>query len=166
MDEDAGPLRGRFGEGEMPMSFNEEWAELVAAAKRRTPRMQLNQAPGSGDSPGPSGGPGGGFSASADSIDGSSHLLVEIAGLLYEGRVDGENATLCRVPRSHPEVASQVDTFVRHSQGLYNNTITLLAALSSRLKSASHGYTRFDGNVQQQMDSLLASGRFVPAERR
>lgn len=34
----------------------------------------------------------------ADSIDGSSHVLLEIAGVLYEGRMDGENATTCRVP--------------------------------------------------------------------
>jgi hypothetical protein len=103
---------------------------------------------------------------SAESIDGSSHLLVEIAGLLYEGRMDGENATICRVPRSHPEVASQVTAFARYSQELYDDMVSLLAALSTRLRSAGHGYTSCDADVQRQMDRLLASGRFVAAGNR
>ncbi|MFP8883228.1 MULTISPECIES: hypothetical protein [Streptomyces] len=148
------------------MSFDEEWAELVAAAaaRRDTARTRLNGVPNEG--PGPSGAPGDGFSVSAQSIDGSSHLLVEIAGLLHAGRMDGENATMCRVPRAHPEVASKVTTFARYSQELYGDMVTLLAALSSRLKSAGDDYTAYDADVQQQMDTILASGRFVAAEDR
>ncbi|HZG05597.1 MAG TPA: hypothetical protein VE546_18815 [Streptomyces sp.] len=148
------------------MSFDEEWAGLVARARERTAQTRLNRAPGDGGSPGPPGAPAGGFSVSAESVDGSSHLLVEIAGLLYEGRMDGENATMCRVPRSHPEVASQVNTFARYSQELYNDMVALLAALSTRLKSAGNGYVRCDHDVQRKMDALLASGRFVPAGAR
>ncbi|MFF4423407.1 hypothetical protein ACFY04_21945 [Streptomyces sp. NPDC001549] len=42
-----------------------------------------------------------GYVANAASINGNSHLLVELAGLLYAGRPDGEMTVMARVPRSH-----------------------------------------------------------------
>lgn len=103
-----------------------------------------------------------GFSASADSIDGSSHLLVEIAGLLYEGRMDGENATACRVPRSHPEVARYVEKFARFTQDQYADVVLVLAALSTRLTSASHGYTNVDVDTERAFAAILSGMRIVP----
>lgn len=45
-----------------------------------------------------------GYAASGASINGSSHLLMELAGLLYEGRPDGEltvfGAYAANAPRS------------------------------------------------------------------
>lgn len=109
---------------------------------------------------------GDGFSASAASIDGSSHLLVEIAGLLYQGRMDGENATLCRVPRSHPDVAQAVEKLARFGKDQYEDTTLLLAALSTKLRSAAHGYADTDHAAQQSMNSILEEGRFVAPESR
>lgn len=125
------------------MSFAEEWAGLKQAALARqqaAAQMQLNQAPSGGDRPNGTGAHGDGYSVNAASIDGSSHLLMEVAGLLYEGRMDGENATQARVPRAHTDVASQVDTLARFAMDQYNDMVALLASLSTKLKSAGDDY--------------------------
>ncbi|MCQ4212917.1 hypothetical protein [Streptomyces longispororuber] len=79
--------------------------------------MRLNQLPAEA---GGGGAGGGDLIADAASIDGSSHLLLEIAGVLYEGRMDGENATQARAPRAHPDVSAHVTTFARFAQDQYN----------------------------------------------
>ncbi|WP_244190546.1 hypothetical protein [Streptomyces caeruleatus] len=108
----------------------------------------------------------GGFSAGAESIDGSSHLLNELAGLLYAGRMDGENATQCRVPRSHPQVAEAVEDFARYAQDQYGDLVTLLSALSTKLRSTGNAYVRADATAQRAMDDLLDKGRYVAPEDR
>ncbi|MFI9341441.1 hypothetical protein ACIG0D_09260 [Streptomyces sp. NPDC052773] len=149
------------------MSWDEEWAQLKAdalARQQQSQQMQLNQLPA--EKGGPVTGPGGsgdGFAANAASIDGSSHLLVEIAGVLYEGRMDGENATMCRAPRSHPDVSSNVETFARYAKDQYTDTVVLLAALAGKLRSANGTYARYDDDVRGKLDSVLTSGRFIEA---
>lgn len=148
------------------MSFEEEWAASKADAAARQQdavQMRLNRAP-TGDRSGT--GASGGYMANAASIDGSSHLLLEIAGLLYEGRMDGENATMCRAPRSHPDIASNVDTFARFAKDQYADMVVLLASLSTRLKSSSEEYTAVDQGVQAQMNAMLDCGRYVPPKDR
>ena len=153
------------------MSWDEEWAQLKADAldrQRQSTHMQLNQLPADGGGAGSTGpsGPGDGFAVNASSIDGSSHALIEIAGVLYEGRMDGENATMCRVPRSHPDVAAMVDTFARYAQDQYTDAVVLLAALSAKLKSANTTYTHYDDGVRAQLNSVLLSGRYTEPEDR
>ncbi|MFJ8056499.1 hypothetical protein [Streptomyces sp. NPDC096142] len=141
------------------MSWDEEWAQLKADALARqqgSAAMRLNQLPGGGGGAGVDG-----FSVDADSVDGSSHLLIEIAGVLYEGRMDGENATMARVPRAHPDVASNVETFARFAQDQYTDAVVLLAALSGKLTSANNAYTQYDGDVRGQLNSVLVSGRYT-----
>jgi hypothetical protein len=151
------------------VSFAEEWAELKAAALARqqeSARTRLNQLPTDGGRPGAPGGHGDGFSANASSIDGSSHLLLEIAGLLHEGRMDGENATMCRAPRAHVDVASNVDVFARFAKDQYTDLVALLAALSTKLKSAGNVYTTVDQDVQKQLNAILDRGRYIAPEDR
>ncbi|WP_246095129.1 hypothetical protein [Streptomyces roseicoloratus] len=151
------------------MSFAEEWAELKAAALARrqdSAQMQLNQVPTDGDHPDGSTARGDGFSVNAASINGSSHLLMEIAGLLYEGRMDGENATMSRAPRAHVDVASNVDAFARFAKDQYNDMVALLAALSTKLKSSGNSYTTVDQGVQAQMNAMLDCGTYVAPENR
>lgn len=148
------------------VSWDEEWAQLKAdalARQQQSAHMRLNQLPADpgGSSADPAGGSAGGFSVNAGSIDGSSHLLIEIAGVLYEGRMDGENATMARVPRSHPDVASNVETFARFAQDQYTDAVVLLAALSGKLKSANNAYTQYDGDVRGQLNSVLVAGRYT-----
>ncbi|WP_405668329.1 hypothetical protein OG379_39515 [Streptomyces sp. NBC_01166] len=102
----------------------------------------------------------------ADSIDGSSHLLLEIAGVLYEGRMDGENATMARAPRSHPDVAASVETFARHAKDQYVDAVVLMAALSSKLKSANNAYADYDNDARQKLDAVLVSGEYIPPRDR
>ncbi|WP_328933806.1 MULTISPECIES: hypothetical protein [unclassified Streptomyces] len=146
------------------MSWDEEWAQLKADALARqqaSAGMRLNQLsaePGLGGADG--------FSVNAASVDGSSHLLIEIAGVLYEGRMDGENATMARVPRSQPDVASNVEAFARFAQDQYTDAVVLLAALSGKLTSANNAYTQYDGDVRGQLNSVLVSGRYTePGDR-
>ncbi|MFD5619206.1 hypothetical protein [Streptomyces yangpuensis] len=128
--------------------------------------MRLNTAEAGSTHLRPPTGQGDGFTVNATSIDGSSHLLMEVAGLLYEGRVDGENATVCRAPRAPADVASNVEAFARFAQDQYNDMVVLLAALSTRLKSAGNAYTVVDQGVQAQMNAMLDCGRLVPPESR
>ncbi|MFD9367139.1 hypothetical protein ACFWA6_05430 [Streptomyces sp. NPDC060020] len=151
------------------MSFAEEWAEhkaIVIARRQELPQMRLNTAESGGDHPGAATAQRDGFSVDATSIDGSSHLLMEVAGLLYEGRMDGENATACRAPRAHADVASNVEVFARFAQDQYNDMVVLLAALSTRLGSAGNAYTVVDQGVQAQMNGMLDCGRYLSPERR
>ncbi|MEV7283708.1 hypothetical protein AB0O01_03925 [Streptomyces sp. NPDC093252] len=146
------------------MSWEEEWAQLkadaVARAEQAAVGMRLNQLPVDG---GGSGAPGDGFAANAESIDGSSHLLLEIAGVLYEGRMDGENATMGRTPRSHPEVAANVEIFARYAKDQYTDAVVLLAALAGKLRSANSTYAEYDELVRRKLDSVLTDGLYTDA---
>ncbi|MGW0736270.1 hypothetical protein [Streptomyces sp. NPDC002851] len=108
----------------------------------------------------------GGYAVSAASIDGSSHLLSELAGLLHAGRMDGENATACRVPRSHPEIAEAVEDFARFAQGQYGDMVALLTALSTKLRSTGNAYVNAEFGAQAKLDDILDSGRYVAPENR
>ncbi len=127
--------------------------------------MRLNTAEAGGDHLGVPAAQGDGFTVNASSIEGSSHLLMEVAGLLYEGRMDGENATVCRAPRAHADVASNVEVFARFAQDQYNDMVVLLAALS-KLSSAGNAYTLVDQGVQAQMNGMLDCGRSLSPESR
>lgn len=144
------------------MTFEQEWAELKAsaAARQRPVAMRLNGTPASN---GPS---RDGFAANTDSIDGSSHLLIELAGLLYAGRMDGENATVCRVPRAHKDVASRVATFARFAQNQYDDAVVLLAGLAGKLRTAGTGYVTYDHAARRRFASVLDHGRLVAPEDR
>ncbi|MBZ9598681.1 hypothetical protein NRK68_26495 [Streptomyces yangpuensis] len=105
----------------------------------------------------------GGFTANAASINGSSHLLVELAGLLYAGRPDGELTVMARVPRSHQEVSTALDSFARFGNDQYLDTVSLLAALATKLKVAGGDYAQTDQATEGTFRSVLDNGRFIPA---
>lgn len=107
-----------------------------------------------------------GYSAELPSIDGNSHLLNELAAALHAGRMDAENATQCRVPRAHEDVAGAVQDFASFAQDQYNDLVTLLTALSTKLRTTSHSYVRAEGGVQQELDRILRDGRYVAPENR
>jgi hypothetical protein len=80
--------------------------------------------------------------------------------------MDAENATVCRVPRSHPDVAAKVDTFARYAKDQYDDAVVLLAALAGHLKSANNAYTEYDQHVRDRLRSVLAGGSYVEAKDR
>ena len=109
---------------------------------------------------------GQGFSAYLPSVDGSAHLLIEMAGLLYAGRLDGDTSTMARAPRSHPEIGAAVERFVRFADDQYQDLVLLLTALSTRLKAMGHAYVQVDALQQAVLDAVLNTGQFVaPADR-
>ncbi|MFE6913490.1 hypothetical protein ACFVS7_13570 [Streptomyces rubiginosohelvolus] len=148
------------------MSFDEEWANLKAEAlARQSAGMQLNQLPAD-----PGGSPGG---APADgtldynsaSINGNANLLIEIAGFLHEGRPDGDLCTLARDPRSHSDVAAQVERFGRFADDQYQDAVALFAALATRLRTAgSNLVTVDDDRARQFLDTILRDGSYIPPE--
>ncbi|MET9295409.1 hypothetical protein [Streptomyces sp. NPDC003077] len=101
-----------------------------------------------------------GYSADPSSIDGSAHLLVEIAGLLQEGRLDKDLGTLARAPRSHPEVAAEVAGFARFAADQQQDLVMLLTALSTALKTTGQNYTKVDEKTRAEFKSFLESSRY------
>ncbi|MER6472806.1 hypothetical protein [Streptomyces collinus] len=147
----------------------DEWEQLKArAAERHSSQMRLNQLPaeGGGSGAGPSG-TGGRLHVDHHSLDGNANALVELAGLLYEGRPDGDLCTTARAPRSHPDVAAKVDRFARFADDQYQDTTTLLVALSTRLRQANGTFVTYDGEVAGgMMNAILELGRYVAPEDR
>ncbi|MFJ1568158.1 hypothetical protein ACIOG8_28760 [Streptomyces erythrochromogenes] len=107
-----------------------------------------------------------GYTASGASINGNSHVLVELAGLLYTGRPDGELTVMAQAPRTHHEVSEALDSFARFSRDQYLDTVSLLAALSTKLRTAAGDYAEVDHATDEQFRRVLVSGRFHPSEDR
>nr|WP_202521605.1 hypothetical protein [Streptomyces sp. SID5614] len=127
--------------------------------------MQLNQLPAD------AGGSPGGVSAdgtldyNSASINGNVNLLIEIAGFLHEGRPDGDLCTLARDPRSHSDVAAQVERFGRFADDQYQDAVALFAALATRLRTAgSNLVTVDDDRARQFLDTILLDGSYIPPE--
>lgn len=149
------------------MSFEEEWAQLKAGAlARQQTGMQIDQLPADGD--GGAGVPAGGsLVAKAESINGNANLLIEIAGLLHEGRPDAELTTTAREPRTSEDVAKQVARFAGFADDQYRDAVALFAALSTRLRTTGSEFVKIDDDTAQHfLDSVLKYGQYVAPEGR
>ncbi|NEB92309.1 hypothetical protein G3I21_11370 [Streptomyces bauhiniae] len=105
--------------------------------------------------------------ADAGSINGNSNLLIEMAGLLQEGRPDAELTTMARVPQAPDDVATQVARFARFADDQYLDTVALLAALSTCLRSACTDFVQIeDDTVRRFLENVLQSGEYVAPEVR
>ncbi|MGW3309135.1 hypothetical protein ACWDG9_21415 [Streptomyces sp. NPDC001073] len=148
------------------MSFDEEWAQLKADALARRPTgMQIDQLPAE------AGGTGAPAAASlvakTGSINGNANLLIEIAGLLQEGRPDAELTTMAREPRAHEDVAGQVARFAGFADDQYLDAVALFAALSTRLRTAGSTFVKVDDDTAQHfLDDVLRYGQYVAPEAR
>ncbi|WP_216215674.1 hypothetical protein [Amycolatopsis aidingensis] len=105
------------------------------------------------------------FRADPASIDGSSHLLAEVAGLLREGRLDGDNCVAAKAPRSHPDVGKKVEEFARFADDQFQDLVALLGALSTKLTAAGQALVSVDQNMAARLDRFL-TGTYVPPEKR
>lgn len=145
------------------MSFDAEWAEHKAAAlAQQSPVMRLNHAPADGGLPGS---PAGNLVAGASSINGNANLLIEIAALLHEGRPDGDAAAMARAPRAHPDVSAQVLRFAQFADDQFKDTVSLFAALATRLKTTGTDFAQVDdGTARSFLAGLLESGQYVQPE--
>ncbi|NLU69441.1 hypothetical protein [Streptomyces sp. HNM0574] len=104
---------------------------------------------------------GDGFSAVPESIDGSAHLLLEIAGLLEEGRLDGDTGTMAREPRSHPDVSAAVLDFARFADDQGRDCAALLTALSTLLKSTGENYTTVEHGTAKALKDFVDASTYV-----
>ncbi|MFD7285240.1 hypothetical protein [Streptomyces sp. NPDC059863] len=127
--------------------------------------MQLNQLPAD-PSRGPGAAPvGGALEYNTASINANANLLIEIAGFLYEGRPDGDVCTMARKPRSHGDVAAQVERFGRFADDRFHDVVAHFAALAMRLDTTGTDFvTVDDGNARRFLDNVLRYGQYVPPE--
>jgi hypothetical protein len=102
-----------------------------------------------------------GFVADVASIDGSASLLVEIAAVLHESRLDRDRGTLARAPHAHREIGEKVDTLARFADDQYGDVVLLAVALSTKLKQTNEDYVAADRKAQDAFDRVLAEGRYV-----
>lgn len=141
------------------MSFDGEWAQAKADGSLDSPTaMRLNQLPvdRGGATTGKT------LDYNTDSINGNANLLIEIAGLLHEGRPDGDLGTMARVPRSHAEVAAEVERFGRFANDQFLDAVALLAALATRLKTTGTDFVAVDdANTRRFLDNVLSDGQYV-----
>lgn len=105
-----------------------------------------------------------GFSAVPESIDGSAHLLLEIAGVLEQGSLDGDVGTMARVPRSHQDVSAAVLDFARFAHDQGQDLAALLTALSTLLKATGNNYTAVDGDTASALKDFVDSAVYVAPE--
>jgi hypothetical protein len=104
---------------------------------------------------------GGGFQAVPESIDGSAHLLLEIAGLLEQGKLDGDIGTMARVPRSHGEVSAAVLDFARFADDQGTDLAALLTALSTLLKATGNNYTSVERSTAEALKNFVDTSTYV-----
>jgi hypothetical protein len=148
-----GFLHGRTGVARV--AHNASWQQLIdQAGEGQRPADRRREM---GD---------GGFSVEASSIDGSTHLLIEIAGLLHAGRLDGDVGTMARAPRSHPEVGKKTTEFAKFANDQFQDLVALLAALSTKLRATGNAYVQVDAKVQGQLDRVLSAGQYVAPKDR
>ncbi|WP_338697308.1 hypothetical protein V2W30_16370 [Streptomyces sp. Q6] len=151
------------------MSFDEEWARLKAdALERRSTGMRLNQLPAdAGGGGGNTGAPAAGtLIAKAESINGNANLLIEIAGLLQEGRPDAELTTLARDPRAHEDVAAAVTRFATFAGDQYLDAVALFAALSTKLRTAGGDFVKIEDDTAQRFLDKVLDGSYLSPEAR
>ncbi|WP_354644066.1 hypothetical protein [Kitasatospora camelliae] len=106
---------------------------------------------------------GEGFHADPRSINGNAHLLVEIAGLLRQGRPDQDTGTLTRVPHTHPEVAAEAGRFAAFAGDQYGDLVVLLTALSTALRTTAGHYTEVDRRTEEDFWAFLEQSSLRPA---
>lgn len=144
------------------MSFEQEWAQLKADALARQAEggMRLNQLPADSGAGVPAAS-GKDLVANADSINGNANLLVEIAGFLHEGRPDAELTTMAREPRTHRDVARQVERFAEFAGDQFLDTMAPFAALSTRLRTVGGTFAEIEDETARRFLEAVLDGRYV-----
>ena len=107
-----------------------------------------------------------GFRIDPESVNGNSHTLVELAGLLQEGRMDADLATMARAPRAHPDVGKKTTEFASFAHDQYQDLVALLGALATKLKAVGEEHVTTDQRIADALNSFLESGTYVPPEKR
>lgn len=107
----------------------------------------------------------GGSTVHPESIDRSSHILLEVAGLLEAGVPDMAVGTAASWPAAHNEVGTAVRDFLTAGEGQFRNGSAMIAALSTKLNDAARGYVSVDDNWARQLDTFIQESEYVPPRR-
>jgi hypothetical protein len=97
------------------------------------------------------------FGVDPATLDDSAEILVELSARLQAGRPSTE--VIYRgvaQPKAHPDLTTAVHTFTGFAADQYQDTVALLAALSSHLKRTSAAYAGIDSETERAMNNLLS----------
>jgi hypothetical protein len=107
-----------------------------------------------------------GFQADPTSLTGTAATLHDLAQQLQTGQVDLFLLDWAAAPASHPDVARAMRSFSEFAHDQYQDVIALLAALSTRVKSASDDYQHTDEAIAADLTRFLTESTYRPADQR
>jgi hypothetical protein len=106
------------------------------------------------------------FGVDPATLDDSAEILVELSARLQAGRPDTEVVLRgVEQPNVHPDVTAAEHGYITFAADQYQDTVALLAALSSHLKRTSAAYRGIDGDTERAMNSLLNNITIRPGTR-
>lgn len=103
-----------------------------------------------------------GFHMDHDSMRMNSNQLLDLSGLLEEGKLDGNLTTLTRAPRAPAPIGDQVEKFALFANDQYQDLIALLGSLATKLKAASDEHITVDAQVANELNQLLSDSVYLP----
>jgi hypothetical protein len=101
---------------------------------------------------------------SPGSIERSSHILLEVAGLLEAGAPDLGTGSAAAWPYAHQEVGTEVRVFTTFCEDQYRNATGMIAALSTKLDDAVRGFVALDASAAARVNAFLRQTEYVPPE--
>jgi len=93
------------------------------------------------------------------SLNRSANILVELAGMFQAGRPAEAHTSQTRPPHAHRHVHTEMDHFIEVAEAQYRNGVTMIAALSVRLRSTA-AYTGMDEAVRRTFDNFIQNTRY------
>ncbi|NUO56711.1 MAG: hypothetical protein HOV78_08605 [Hamadaea sp.] len=94
------------------------------------------------------------------SLDNSADALVELAGLLQAGRPELALSAKVAAPATHEHLARVTTEFATYAGNQFEDAVALIAALSTKLKTAVGAYHAVDARAQATLDSFLRNSTY------
>jgi hypothetical protein len=94
------------------------------------------------------------------SVNQSSNILLELAGVLRAGRPEPSLTGRAGRPFVHPDVAVKMREFTEVADLQHEGVVALLVALSMRLKETAAAYVAVDRAGRQMIDGFLAGATY------
>jgi len=94
------------------------------------------------------------------SLDHSANELVELAGLLQAGRPEPALTGMVAVPATHEHLARVTAEFAGFAGTQFEDAVALIAALSTKLRTAAGAYHAVDARAQATLDSFLGNSTY------
>ena len=104
--------------------------------------------------------------ASLPSIDGNANILVELAGALGAGRPDTDLSRKGCMEALPEDATREIRSFADFSADQYQDVVALLAALSTKIRTAGAGYAQADQQSAADIARYLLGSTYVAPEQR